>query len=1406
MIRFSGARHATIDGRYNGSGRYLRFRNNNVAYGDFEFSNDAMYDTLRSCYWESGNTSSATTSTGIIRIYNTNGVTGNSNNTIIDNVIRNISSGISQPYTGIFTFGSANAYNVNNTISGNEILNFTSYGIYISTNNSSVVMSGNSLYNNMATPLTTTPRCIYIVSGAGGDGNIIAGNYIGGSLAMCGGTPWIHNSSGGLYGIYLSAGSVVPTEVYGNVFSNIHSIHTGSGGFYGIYGNTTGVFHVGTLGGNVIGSATVPGSILLDGTNVFRGIYISGSSPDNTVENNLVGNVTWSVATGSQSSIHGLYVSAGQVRKNKVFMIGSSQTGFSPTIYGLYNSGAVGTVNEYSNNMVDLDGGAAANPTLYGFWENAANTSGSSLFFNTIYIHGPATTTSSTYTWRRGGTAANTMKDNIFFNDRAAGGTGSHYAVYDAVTASLTSDYNDFYSTAGPLGYYAAANVPSLSAWQTSTAGDSQSLSVNPAFVSTTDLHPTLMSLNNAGISISGITTDFAGITRGSPPDIGALEFFAVPVIVTTAATSVTGMGATLNGTVNANGESVATTFNLGLTASYGSTMAATPSAVTGNTVTPISASVSSLAPSTTYHFRAVGTVNSVPAYGNDMTFTTGGLAPSVITTPANAIGAIFATLNGTVNANNQDATVTFEYGLTTSYGTMVPATPGTVTGFVVTPFSSNITGLSMNTTYHFRAVSVNATGTTYGNDLVFTTGCLAPAPAGAITGLATLCQSTSGVTYNVGAIANATSYAWTVPAGATISAGAGTNSITVDFGSTAVPGIVSVYGTGVCGNGTPSNMAVSVYARPVPVISGPATVCIGTAGNVYTTAAGMSGYSWSISAGGIITAGAGSNAITVLWNNTGPQTVCVNYNNANGCGASAPVCYNVTVSALPVPIITGPNSACVNTPGIVYATQAGMTNYTWTVSPGGTITAGGSPTSNTVTVTWTTTGAKTVSVNYTNTGLCTAATPSSYNITVNPILVPTIGSTNDPCVGSSNNVYYTESGMTGYVWTVSSGGTIASGQGTSTIYVTWNQVGAQTVSVNYTNTTGCAAPSPAVYTIYVNAPPAAAGAITGTASVCAGTNGVAYTTTPIVGVNSYTWTVPGGATIVSGAGTTSITVDFGTSALPGNLSVSGTNSCGNGPSSTLALTVNPLPAAAGTIAGPASVCAGATGIAYSVPAIANATTYVWTVPAGATITSGSTTRNIVVSFGTTTGTGVITVKGSNTCGNGTASANFSVSINAVPSAPVVTVVGNVLTSSAPTGNQWYYEGTMIAGATGQTYTVTNNTGNYWCVVTLEGCTSPLSNKVWMLVTGQFELESSNISVYPVPSNGMFTASVNCPGQDAISIAVYNQLGVKVYHKNEIPFSGSTEQVIDLRPVSPGVYMVVFSLTETNIIRKIIIK
>jgi hypothetical protein len=94
---------------------------------------------------------------------------------------------------------------------------------------------------------------------------------------------------------------------------------------------------------------------------------------------------------------------------------------------------------------------------------------------------------------------------------------------------------------------------------------------------------------------------------------------------------------------------------------------------------------------------------------------------------------------------------------------------------------------------------------------------------------------------------------------------------------------------------------------------------------------------------------------------------------------------------------------------------------------------------------------------------------------------------------------------------------------------------------------------------------------------------------------------------------------------------------------------VNFSPTVAGTITGTAIVCQGQTGIIYSVPVITNATSYLWTLPVGATITAGNNTNSITIDFSSTASSGNITVYGTNACGNGIVSPNYAVTIWPLP-------------------------------------------------------------------------------------------------------------------------------------------------------------
>ena len=124
------------------------------------------------------------------------------------------------------------------------------------------------------------------------------------------------------------------------------------------------------------------------------------------------------------------------------------------------------------------------------------------------------------------------------------------------------------------------------------------------------------------------------------------------------------------------------------------------------------------------------------------------------------------------------------------------------------------------------------------------------------------------------------------------------------------------------------------------------------------------------------------ANAMTYSASESGDYTVLVS--NSYNCTAISAV-FTVLCYPASIPIITGPASVCVGSAGNVYSTQAGMTNYYWSVSAGGMVTGGGLAMNNSITITWVAAGAQTVSVNYTDLYGCMAASPAIFIVQVNP-------------------------------------------------------------------------------------------------------------------------------------------------------------------------------------------------------------------------------------------------------------------------------------------------------------------------------------------------------------------------------------------------------------------------------------
>ena len=136
-----------------------------------------------------------------------------------------------------------------------------------------------------------------------------------------------------------------------------------------------------------------------------------------------------------------------------------------------------------------------------------------------------------------------------------------------------------------------------------------------------------------------------------------------------------------------------------------------------------LSRSVNGLSANTIYYYR-VRAYNGNATSGNSNVVSVTTLQPTglpvVITNPATLIASHSARLNGTVDPHGLSTTVYFQYGRTISYGSR---TPNQIkTGNNYQNFTATISGLSAHTTYHFRAVASNSSGTRYGSHRTFTT------------------------------------------------------------------------------------------------------------------------------------------------------------------------------------------------------------------------------------------------------------------------------------------------------------------------------------------------------------------------------------------------------------------------------------------------------------------------------------------------------------------------------------------------------------------------------------------------------------------------------------------------------------------------------------------------------------
>ena len=506
-----------------------------------------------------------------IAVTSSTGATSNIQGNTIKNFNLTTSSGATTTYgiwCGIYIYGTGLAsFNVGTTTAN--------------------VIGSNSANSQIVTNCTTTGgMTVGIYSGAYGIVNI-SNNQIGGIIANSS-TNLISSS---IFGINACCANTltISNNVIGSTTLASSFINAASLGTTG--GHTTGIFSSASLNTTTISSNTVMNLTNQYGgtstTGQTRGIYISSGS--NTVTGNTIGaltNLSPQIGINTAASVIGIGVSStfysahsinlntisglgngsvlnavnltgiylagptttnSVVFRNTISAIGSASAGTAVINGIVLASGIASTYNNFINLGLDAVGASLTNSHEYNGIIKSSTTN-NKLYYNTIAIQGTGigAGAANTYAFRRTLTGVDTLYNNILFNSRSNGvATGINYSFGINNSTTFISNKNIIYGngTGYVLGLDNLTPYATIGAWTAASSQDINSFSVNPTFLSLTNLHinnATASALESRGVVINGITNDYDNQTRPGPipsvngggilPDIGADEFDGIPL------------------------------------------------------------------------------------------------------------------------------------------------------------------------------------------------------------------------------------------------------------------------------------------------------------------------------------------------------------------------------------------------------------------------------------------------------------------------------------------------------------------------------------------------------------------------------------------------------------------------------------------------------------------------------------------------------------------------------------------------------------------------------------------------------------------------------------------------------------------------------------------------------------
>ncbi len=466
-----------------------------------------------------------------------------------------------------------------------------------------------------------------------------------------------------------------------------------------------------------------------------------------------------------------------------------------------------------------------------------------------------------------------------------------------------------------------------------------------------------------------------------------------------------------------------------------------------------------------------------------------------------------------------------------------------------------------------------------------------------------------------------------------------GTQTITVQDDNGCSTTIISPALTAI--SSTPTTVAVTV-----PFTGMPTNVCNGTTATLSIAAVpNATMYIWDAPAGAYFN-GVATNvspfttstpSVTVTYGNPSGSLYTTGVQAANGCGASLRKVQKTRgLTSVPASV-SGSLTACASTTG-TYTTPVipEASSYVWTVTGNATVSGTG------------TTATVTFGAGWTGGTLCVSSATSCYTSPAKCIAISNTATALSSLTGATTACPNTvlpysvnaSGGAATYAWTAPAGATIASGQGTPSVTVSYSAGYSAVGSICVNVTSICGITSANKCKTVAPGLPTQPSSITGSLSgLCNQTK--IYSCPSQGGATTYNWTSPG--SISSGQGSTSISTTFGTFTT-GNVCVTASNTCGS--SIARCVPVKGAPNTPGAItATPSSWCANTSGIEFdvNVSALTGIYSLNWaypTSPVATYVLGGGNSTSLIMDWGT--GSGAINVTASNACGNATKTSSWS--------------------------------------------------------------------------------------------------------------------------------------------------------------------